>query len=43
MAVGAMIGGAFGSRMAQRVGQAWVRRAVIAIGLGSGLAMFLKR
>ena len=42
MAVGAMAGGAIGSRMAQRVGQLWVRRAVIAIGVGSGLAMFLK-
>lgn len=42
MSVGAMLGGAFGSRMAQRVGQKWVRRAVIAIGVGSGLAMFLK-
>lgn len=40
--VGAVIGGAFGSRMAQRVGQVWVRRAVIVIGIGSGLAMFLK-
>jgi uncharacterized membrane protein YfcA len=42
MAVGAMIGGAIGSRMAQRVGQVWVRRAVIAIGIGSGVYMFLK-
>lgn len=42
MAVGAMAGGAIGSRLAQRVGQLWVRRAVIAIGIGSGLAMFLK-
>lgn len=42
MAVGAMLGGALGSRMAQRVGQVWVRRAVVAIGIGSGVAMFLK-
>ena len=42
MAVGAMAGGALGSRMAQRVGQTWVRRAVVAIGLGSGVAMFIK-
>lgn len=42
MAVGAMAGGAIGSRMAQRVGQVWVRRAVVAIGIGSGVAMFLK-
>jgi hypothetical protein len=40
MAVGAMAGGALGSRMAQRVGQTWVRRAVVAIGLGSGVGMF---
>jgi hypothetical protein len=25
--------------MAQRVGQVWVRRAIVTIGLGSGLAM----
>lgn len=42
MAVGAMIGGAFGARMAQRVGQRWVRRSVVAIGIGSGVAMFIK-
>jgi uncharacterized membrane protein YfcA len=41
-AVGAMVGGAFGSRMAQRVGQVWVRRAVAAIGIGSGIVMFIK-
>lgn len=40
MAVGAMAGGAIGSRMAQRVGQVWVRRAVVFIGLASGLGMF---
>jgi uncharacterized protein len=42
MAIGAIAGGAIGSRMAQRVGQAWVRRAVIAIGLTSGVAMFFR-
>jgi uncharacterized membrane protein YfcA len=42
MAVGAMAGGAFGSRMAQRVGQQWVRRAVVVIGIGSAVAIFLK-
>lgn len=42
MAVGAMAGGAIGSRMAQRVGQQWVRRAVVVIGVVSGLAMFFK-
>jgi len=36
MAVGAALGGMLGARMAQRVGQHWVRRAIIAIGLGSG-------
>ncbi len=39
MAVGAGIGGIAGSLMAQRVGQEWVRRAIVLIGLGSGLAM----
>jgi hypothetical protein len=42
MAVGAMAGGAFGSRMAQVVGPKWVRRAIVAIGVGSGVAMFVK-
>lgn len=42
MAIGAMIGGAFGARMAQKVGQKLVRRAVVLIGIGSGIAMFLK-
>lgn len=41
MAVGATLGGVGGSLLAQRVGQAWVRRAIVAIGLGSGLAMLL--
>lgn len=39
MAVGAGIGGIGGSLLAQRVGQNWVRRAIVTIGLGSGLAM----
>jgi uncharacterized membrane protein YfcA len=39
MAVGATLGGLGGSLLAQRVGQLWVRRAIVAIGLGSGLAM----
>ncbi len=39
MAVGATAGGIGGSLLAQRVGQTWVRRAVVAIGLGSGIAM----
>ncbi|MDQ8153233.1 MAG: sulfite exporter TauE/SafE family protein [Gemmatimonadota bacterium] len=36
MAIGAAAGGMLGARLAQRVGQRWVRRAIIAIGLGSG-------
>lgn len=41
MAMGAGLGGIGGSLMAQRVGQTWVRRGVVAIGLGSGAAMLL--
>lgn len=37
MAVGAVAGGYGGSRLAQRVSQAWVRRAIAAIGIGSGV------
>jgi uncharacterized membrane protein YfcA len=33
MACGALIGGYFGARMAVRVGQVWVRRGIIVIGL----------
>jgi len=39
MAIGAGAGGIAGSLLAQRVGQVWVRRAIVTIGLGSGLAM----
>jgi len=39
MAAGATIGGLGGSLLAQRVGQEWVRRVIVVIGLGSGLAM----
>ena len=35
MGVGGLLGGYFGSRMAQRVGQVMVRRAVVGIGLAS--------
>ena len=35
MGLGGLLGGYFGSRMAQRVGQVMVRRAVVGIGLGS--------
>ena len=41
MAVGAGIGGFAGSRLAQRVGQQWVRRAIVFIGLAAGLSMLL--
>lgn len=43
MAVGAAAGGVLGARLAQRVGQHWVRRAIIAIGLGSGSWLLLLR
>lgn len=39
MAAGATVGGLGGSLLAQRVGQIWVRRVIVVIGLGSGLAM----
>lgn len=39
MAVGAGLGGIGGSLLAQRVGQTWVRRAIVGIGLGAGFAM----
>ncbi|MBX3133976.1 MAG: sulfite exporter TauE/SafE family protein [Gemmatimonadaceae bacterium] len=39
MALGAGAGGIGGSLLAQRVGQDWVRRAIVTIGLGSGVAM----
>jgi uncharacterized membrane protein YfcA len=41
MAVGATLGGYGGSRLAQRVPQGAVRRAIVLIGLGSGLWMLL--
>jgi uncharacterized membrane protein YfcA len=41
MAAAAIGGGYFGARMAQRIGQAWVRRTVIAIGLTAAVWMFL--
>ncbi|MBA4071041.1 MAG: sulfite exporter TauE/SafE family protein [Gemmatimonas sp.] len=43
MAVGAAIGGVIGARMAQRVRQHWVRRAIIGIGVGSGAWLLLER
>lgn len=41
MMVGAIAGGYGGSRLAQRISQEWVRRAIIAIGFGSGLWLLL--
>ena len=35
MAGSSLVGGYLGSRLAQRVGQVWVRRAVVAVGLGA--------
>ena len=43
MAVGAVSGGYLGSRTAQRVPQQVVRHAVVAIGLISGVLLFLTR
>ncbi len=43
MAVGAAVGGMLGARLAHRIGQQWVRRAIIAIGLGSGAWMLWVR
>ncbi|MBX9929444.1 MAG: sulfite exporter TauE/SafE family protein [Gemmatimonadaceae bacterium] len=42
MLIGAMIGGYGGSRLAQRVGAAWVRRAVVVIGLSSAVYAFVR-
>ena len=42
MAIGAAAGGMIGAHFAQRVGQQWVRRAIIAIGLGSGAWMLFQ-
>lgn len=42
MAIGAVIGGYTGSRVAQRVPQTWVRRAITTIGFGAGLWMLVK-
>ena len=43
MALGAAAGGVIGARVAQRVGQTWVRRTIIAIGLSSGAWMLWER
>jgi uncharacterized protein len=43
MATGATIGGYGGSRLAQRVRQEYVRRAIVVIGFGSGLWLLVER
>jgi len=42
MAAGAALGGYAGARMAQRVGQRWVRRAVVAIGLAASVWLLFR-
>ena len=43
MAAGGLIGGYGGARLALRVGQKWVRRAVVAIGLLAFVWLMLSR
>jgi Predicted permeases len=43
MAVAAIIGGYLGARIAHRFGRTFVRRAVVVIGIGMGIALFFKR
>ena len=43
MAAGGLAGGYGGARLALRVGQTWVRRAVVAIGLGAFVWLMLVR
>ena len=42
MAVGAIVGGYFGARMAKRFGRTFVRRTVVVIGLTMSVALFLR-
>jgi uncharacterized membrane protein YfcA len=42
MAVAAVVGGYLGARVAHRLGRTFVRRAVVAIGLAMGIALFFK-
>ena len=41
MAAGSIAGGYGGARMAQRVPQAWVRWAVVCVGLSSGVWLYI--
>jgi uncharacterized membrane protein YfcA len=43
MAAGALSGGHIGASLALRVGQIWVRRAVIAVGFGAFFWLLLTR
>lgn len=43
MGLSAIAGGYLGARLAKRLGRTFVRRAVVTIGLGMGIAMFFKR
>jgi len=43
MAVGAIAGGLFGSRLARKAGRTAVRRVVILIGFGMAVSLFLKK
>ena len=43
MAVGGIIGGYGGAWLAQRVAQAWVRRAISAVGLSAFVWLFFKQ
>ena len=42
MAVAALAGGYAGSRLAQRVGQRWVRRGIVAVGVLSGVWLLVR-
>ena len=42
MAIGAIIGGYFGARMAKRFGRSFVRRTVVVIGLTMSVALFFR-
>jgi uncharacterized protein len=43
MAAGSLAGGHLGARVALRVGQLWVRRAVVAVGFGASVWLLLAR
>jgi uncharacterized membrane protein YfcA len=43
MAVAAILGGFAGAKLAKRLGRKFVRTAVVVIGLGMTIALFLKR